>query len=422
MTPVAGCAAHPPTIATAKHAEPHHETHRASLRRRPVPMSKTSGRVFSCVSTAHAVIGTNVSARRRSSGTRADVAFGPKAHRVVRSAVGSLARHSATPGRRTPLGVVAAASAPDRFDELNDAFSEGAGVEASASFPQGSRVALAVAMMLAVTVALAAAHFGATPLADLPRPETWALMHPTSFGLRGCALDPGGILRFLDYAGTALFAQAGVVQAGKRGMDFLGCLIVGCITAMGGGTFRGFVLGERPVFWAAEPDYLYISLAASAATFFFWPTFEAWWITRGEEVKPKLSSEETTGRRRRRAELMEEFLNYFDAISIGAFCVIGANNGLRGANGNPLVAIAAGMFTASFGGIIRDTFCAMPARILHSHSDAYASLTMMGACTYVALSAAQVSVATRIFVPIVLVVVLRKAAWTFGWRLPGYGR
>jgi hypothetical protein len=38
------------------------------------------------------------------------------------------------------------------------------------------------------------------------------------------------------------------------------------------------------------------------------------------------------------------------------------------------------------------------------------------------LSAAQVSVALRIFVPIVLVVVLRKAAWTFGWRLPGYGR
>ena len=86
----------------------------------------------------------------------------------------------------------------------------------------------------------------------------------------------------------------------------------------------------------------------------------------------------------------------------------------------PLVAIAAGMFTASFGGIIRDTFCAAPARILHSHQDAYASLTMMGACTYVALSAAQASVALRIAIPIVLVVAARKAAWTRGWRLPGY--
>ena len=418
MTPIAGCAAHTSTIAASGHSAWLHETHRASLRNRPVPMLKTSGRVFSCRPTAHAVVGANASARRCSSGIRAEIAFGPNAPRGTRCAVGSFARHSAGHGRRTPL-VVAAAAAPDRFDELDDAFSEGAAAEASASFSRGSRVVLAVAMMVAVTVALAAAHFGATPLADLPRPETWALMHPTSFGVRGCALDPGGILRFLDYFGTALFAQAGVVQAGKRGMDFLGCLILGCITAMGGGTFRGFVLGERPVFWAAEPDYLYISLAASVATFFFWPRFEAWWIMRGEEVKPN-ETKATAERRTRRFATLEELLNWGDAISIGAFCVIGANNGLRGANGNPLVAVAAGMFTASFGGIIRDTFCAVPARILHSHQDAYASLTMMGACAYVALSAAQASVALRIAIPIVLVVAARKAAWTRGWRLPGY--
>ena len=55
-----------------------------------------------------------------------------------------------------------------------------------------------------------------------------------------------------------------MLTAGGRGMNFLGCVIVGCITAMGGGTFRGFVLGERPVFWAAEPEYLYIAVIASA--------------------------------------------------------------------------------------------------------------------------------------------------------------
>ena len=418
MTPIAGCAAHASTVASTKRFALFHETHNALLSRRPVRMLKTSGRVFSCRPTANSATGANAAARRRSYRTRADFAFDPEASRGIQRAVGSLDLHCAGHVRRTPL-VAAAASSPDRFDELDDGFAEGAAAEASASFSQGSRVVLAVAMIVAVTAALAAAHFGATPLADLPRPETWALMHPTSFGVRGCALDPGGILRFLDYAGTALFAQAGVVQAGKRGMDFLGCLILGCITAMGGGTFRGFVLGERPVFWAAEPDYLYISLAASAATFFFWPRFEAWWILRGEEVKPNEDARTTT-RRTKRAAKLEEVLNWADAISIAAFCVIGANNGLRGANGNPLVAIAAGMFTASFGGIIRDTFCAMPARILHSHQDAYASLSMMGACAYVALSAARVSVAIRIFVPIVLVVAARAAAWTAGWRLPGY--
>lgn len=241
--------------------------------------------------------------------------------------------------------------------------------------------------------ALLAAYFGAVPLADLPRPETWALMP------RHVDASPGGLLRLADYFGTALFAQAGVIQAGTRGMDFLGCVIVGAITAMGGGTFRGFVLGERPVFWAAEPEYLYISVIASMLTFFVWPHVE-------RRIKDK--------------EGLEVTLNWMDALSIGAFCVIGANNGLRGANGNPLVGIVCGVFTASFGGIIRDTLCAMPARILHSHQDAYASITSMGASAYVALSALQAPVAARIAVPVALVVFVRWIAWTKGLRLPVY--
>ena len=262
-----------------------------------------------------------------------------------------------------------------------------------------TRAALAFAFVFATTAAILAAHFGAIPLADLPRPETWAVMHSTSEGFRGLLPTVGGVLRGLDYFGTALFAQAGVVQAGRRGMDLLGCLIVGCITAMGGGTFRGFALGEGPVFWAAEPDYLYISLAASLLTFYLWPAVE---------------------RRVRNKRALETWLNWGDAISIGAFCVIGANNGLRGANGNPLVAVAAGMFTASFGGIIRDVFCGMPARILHSHREMYSSITSMGAATYVTLAALQVPLAVRVYVPIALVVALRYFAWSRGWRLPTY--
>ena len=268
---------------------------------------------------------------------------------------------------------------------------------------RGSRAALACAFVAATAVALLAAANGATPLADLPRPSYWAVMHSTAEGVRGVKFTPQGALRFLDYFGTALFAQAGVAQAGKSGMDFLGCLIVGCVTAMGGGTFRGFVLGERPVFWAAEPDYLFISLVASALSFVWWPRVE------------RRFGRDPTSRR-----LLDECLNWGDAISIGAFAVIGANNGLRGANGNPLVAVACGMFTASFGGIMRDTFCGVPARILHSHREAYASLTSMGAALYVTLASMQVSLELRIAAPICLVVALRVAAWKKGLRMPTY--
>ena len=76
---------------------------------------------------------------------------------------------------------------------------------------------------------------------------------------------------------------------------------------------------------------------------------------RGEEVKPN-ENEATAKRRTARFTTLESLLRWGDAISIGAFCVIGANNGLRSANGNPIVAVTAGMFTASFSRSIRDTF------------------------------------------------------------------
>ena len=44
------------------------------------------------------------------------------------------------------------------------------------------------------------------------------------------------LLTALDYIGTAAFAAAGTLVAGETGMDTLGCLIVGTITAIGGGT------------------------------------------------------------------------------------------------------------------------------------------------------------------------------------------
>lgn len=59
-------------------------------------------------------------------------------------------------------------------------------------------------------------------------------------------------MRFLDYVGTASFAMSGAATAGMRGMNLLGCVIVGAIAATGGGTTRDILLGQTPVFWLVE--------------------------------------------------------------------------------------------------------------------------------------------------------------------------
>ena len=55
------------------------------------------------------------------------------------------------------------------------------------------------------------------------------------------------LLNVLDYCGTALFAAVGVqVAGGEAGMNIVGCTLVGCIAAMGGGTVNNLLVRETP--------------------------------------------------------------------------------------------------------------------------------------------------------------------------------
>ena len=77
-------------------------------------------------------------------------------------------------------------------------------------------------------------------------------------------------LRVLDYIGTVTFAVGGTITAGHAGLDMLGCTMVGTITAVGGGTVRDILLGQLPVFWTIEIEYILMCIAAGLTTFFLY--------------------------------------------------------------------------------------------------------------------------------------------------------
>ncbi len=82
-------------------------------------------------------------------------------------------------------------------------------------------------------------------------------------------------LEKFDLLGTALFAYVGTIAGGKNGMDVFGCMVIGTVTATGGGTLRDIVLGgEQQVFWMRDVTYLKICIVTSLVTFFTWPRFE----------------------------------------------------------------------------------------------------------------------------------------------------
>ena len=69
------------------------------------------------------------------------------------------------------------------------------------------------------------------------------------------------LVYWLDILGTAVFAISGVLLTGKLRMDPFGVLVLGVVTAVGGGTIRDMALANGPVFWVKDPTDLVVAMA-----------------------------------------------------------------------------------------------------------------------------------------------------------------
>ena len=50
----------------------------------------------------------------------------------------------------------------------------------------------------------------------------------------------------LELLGTVAFSISGAIEAMKKGMDMLGVLVLGIVTAVGGGILRDIIIGILP--------------------------------------------------------------------------------------------------------------------------------------------------------------------------------
>lgn len=135
------------------------------------------------------------------------------------------------------------------------------------------------------------------------------------------------LLYWIGLAAVAVSALTGVIEAGRRGMDIVGVAMVGCATALGGGTVRDLLL-DRTVFWITDQTYLIVALLTTLATFI---------AVRGLRLPPRL------------------FL-IPDAIGLALFTVAGTQVAL-GMNAPWLVASLLGVITGVVGGVLRDVLC-----------------------------------------------------------------
>ena len=227
---------------------------------------------------------------------------------------------------------------------------------------------------------------------------------PTTFEMNAATQD--FIMQATLYIGTLMSALSGCISAGTKQMDLFGCVVVGSLTAIGGGTLRDVML-DRPPFWLAYTAHLHLCVWFSVACFVAWP-----WIVSAGFMDTHLA-----------------FL-WSDAIGMAASTVIGAHIGYEETN-KPVVAVMSGVITATFGGIGRDVLCLEPPRALYAERSMYATPALLGAMCYVGLTMLRSWLAPRGYdlpqwlvasAPFFLALLVRAAAWTYRLALPRWAR
>ena len=199
----------------------------------------------------------------------------------------------------------------------------------------------------------------------------------------------GTFLTAIDWFGTAVFAVTGALVASRKRMDIFGFILLGCVTGMGGGILRDVMLGALPVFWVCEPVYLAICVAVSAATFF---------LAHIPESRYRV-------------------LLWLDAAGLALFCVVGADRALV-AGARPSIAVAMGVVSATFGGIIRDILGGESPLILRR--EIYVTAALAGAAAYVGLAALGVPGAIAACAGFAACFIIRALALHYGWSMPVY--
>jgi uncharacterized membrane protein YeiH len=194
-------------------------------------------------------------------------------------------------------------------------------------------------------------------------------------------------LYLLDLLGTAAFAASGALAGVRRGMDIFGVLMLGLVTATGGGTLRDLLLGDTPPFIFKNETYLYISIAVSFAVFML----------------------------HRHLEFLEQPLQFFDAIGLGTFVVIGTSKALV-FNFGMVGAVMMGVMTATAGGMIRDLLSNQVPMVLQK--EVYASACMAGGFLLVLMHRAQLPGSLSVLAAALLVIAVRLLAIRYKWSLP----
>jgi uncharacterized membrane protein YeiH len=196
----------------------------------------------------------------------------------------------------------------------------------------------------------------------------------------------------LELFAVAVAAISGVLAGRGKQVDLFGVLVLALVTSFGGGTLRDLMLGDLPVAWIRDPNYILTASIAALLTFFLARFFEF----------PSL------------------ILLIADAFALALFSASGARKAL-GFGVAPVIAVAMGVITGVVGGMVRDVLTGEIPLVLRAGIYLYATASMLGASVLVLLTrTSTLSSQTCMLAGIFVTLVLRLASIRWRLVLPAY--
>jgi uncharacterized membrane protein YeiH len=195
-------------------------------------------------------------------------------------------------------------------------------------------------------------------------------------------------LKALDLVGTFVFAISGAASGVKHRIDLFGVLVLSVVAATAGGITRDVLIGAIPPASIHDWRYIALSLLAGIVTFFWYPLIAK----------------------------MKSPVQFFDALGLGLFAVVGAGKALAFHLG-PTAAVLMGVLTAIGGGMARDILVAEVPVVFTA--ELYAVAALAGAAVVV-IGETFFPRSTAIAPAIggIVCVALRLLAIWRGWKLP----
>lgn len=205
------------------------------------------------------------------------------------------------------------------------------------------------------------------------------------------------IFFIMEMIGTVAFAISGVMVAIDNELDLMGALVLGCITAIGGGALRDVLLGKLPPVLFTNPRYLMVAIGVSLATFLI-----AYFL--GDRFTQRMQK-------------LDPFINVLDAVGLGIFVVVGVDASISmGYGDNVTLSLFVGTITGVGGGVFRDQLAGRVPVILKKRI--YAVAAIAGAVLYYVLLKLNVDRTFSLFACSALIVALRLLATHYHWNLP----